>query len=211
MVCVIQALLGIEAIGGRKDDATESSDSTTVGLPAVFASRATVTAAAATQRSVVFGTDTERRWIVQVEETAESGANAGSNFRLLAYDDNDTLIGEVFYVTRSTRVIDFKVAPTINGIAINTSAADITAVTAGTGLSGGGTTGAVTLDLNTAYGAVGTCVAALNNSGGNVAAAATLAGSSLTPAQSGTWRCMGNLTDGGTVTSAAMALWMRIS
>lgn len=160
---------------------------------------------AATQRSLYFGTDAERRWIMQAEETAEGGANAGSNFRLMAYDDSDTLIGEVFYVTRSTRVVDFKVAPTVNGVAVNTSAADITAVTAGVGLTGGGSTGAVTLDMTTTFGAVGTYAWSENGTGGVITAGSTMAGSAFTTPLTGTWRNMTNASVG----NGSSGLWMR--
>lgn len=164
---------------------------------------------AASQRSLYFGTDTERRWIFQADESAESGANAGSNLRLIAYDDDDATFQVVFEATRSTRVIDFKIAPTINGSAINTSAADITAVTAGTGLNGGGTTGAVTLNVNTTIGDVGTYVIAQNNSGGGINLGSTVAGSGLSPARSGTWQNMGNTLTGGTASIGDFALWVR--
>jgi hypothetical protein len=163
---------------------------------------------AASARSLYFGTDAERRWILQATDTAESGANAGSDLRLIAYQDDDATSQTILEVTRSTGVLDFKVTPTINGVAI-TPGADITGVTAGTGLTGGGTSGAVTLSVNTTLGDAGTYAIAQNNSGFNVALGATTAGSNLSPSKSGTWQNMGDLTAGGTVSNTAMALWVR--
>lgn len=45
---------------------------------------------------------TSLRWIEGVEDTAEGGSDAGSNWELLAYDDTATLIGTALSITRST-------------------------------------------------------------------------------------------------------------
>lgn len=58
-----------------------------------------------------------KRWQALKTATAESGANAGSNYTLSAYaDDGTSLIGEIYSIARATRVFDFKVQPTLNGV-----------------------------------------------------------------------------------------------
>lgn len=160
--------------------------------------------AAGVDRTLQFSSNREPRWRIVAESTAESGADAGTNLELKAYADDESLIGNVFVVTRSTRVLDFKVTPTLNGVALSTTTGTITGVTAGTGLTGGGSSGGVTLALTDTYGAVGTYVYAVNNSGGTVTAGSTTSGAGLTPTQSGTWRNMG-----GDVTLGSPSIWFR--
>lgn len=168
---------------------------------------ANVFGAAASERFLQFATAATRRWRLIAESTAESGGNAGTNLGLVAYADDETLIGEVFVVTRSTRVTDFKVQPTLNGVALSTTTGTITGVTAGVGLTGGGASGSVTLDVSGTYGGVGTYAWLENNSGGTITPGSTTAGSGLSPSQSGTWRLMGGPV-GGTVVGAS-GLWFR--
>ncbi len=164
---------------------------------------------AGSDRILQLSTAASIRWRLFADSVAEAGANAGSDLSMTAYDDTGTLIGEVFDITRATRKVDFKVLPTVNGVDINISAAGITAVTAGTGLNGGGTTGAVTLNLNTTAGDVGTYAIAEYTGGGFVTVGSTTAGSNLSPSKSGTWQNMGSLLTGGTVSSTQYALWLR--
>jgi hypothetical protein len=172
--------------------------------PISIATTANVYGAAATQRQLQFLTLASRRWVLRADEIAEAGANAGSDLRFLAFDDADTAIGEVFVVTRATRVLDFKVAPTLNGTALSTTTGTITGVTAGVGLAGGGSSGGVTLDVSGTYGGVGTYVYATNNAGPTINAGDTIAGANLSPAQSGTWRNMG-----GNAATSAPSIWFR--
>lgn len=59
-------------------------------------------AAAGQARQVVFTSGaTSVRWIIQVNATAEAGANAGSNYALLAYDDAGVNIDTPFFITRA--------------------------------------------------------------------------------------------------------------
>jgi hypothetical protein len=175
--------------------------------PLSTAGSVNVYGAAETERFVQWSSNAEVRWRLIAESTAESGANAGTNFGLVAFDDDEVAIGEVFVVTRSTRVTDFKVQPTLNGVALSTTTGTITGVTAGLGLTGGGASGAVTLDVSGTYGGVGTYMWAENNSGGTITPGSTTAGSGLVPSQSGTWRLMGGPV-GGTAVGAS-GLWFR--
>ena len=159
---------------------------------------------AASGRIVQFSTAAGNRWRFLADSTAEAGANAGSDMALEAYNDAGALIGEVFDVTRASRVLDFKVTPTINGVAVSTAVGTITGVTAGTGITGGGTSGAVTVNVATTYGALGTYAFLANNTGGTITAGTTTAGTNLNPPQSGTWRNMG--ADAGT---GASSVWLR--
>jgi hypothetical protein len=206
LMAVQPAGIGVTALRAASVDAFGAVPNTggTINGTTSIASTANVFGAPATQRSMQFLTLTSRRWVMQANDTAEGGANAGSDFRLLAFDDADTLIGEVLVVTRSTRVADFKVAPTLNGVALSTTTGTITGVTAGVGLTGGGTSGAVTLDLSGTYGGVGTYLLANNNTGSTITAGTTTAGTNLTPSQSGTWRNMG-----GDVSAGAQGHWFR--
>lgn len=58
-------------------------------------------------RTIDLKTGTSLRWRLQANAVAESGSNAGSNFVLQSYDDAGALIGIVFTISRSTRVVTF--------------------------------------------------------------------------------------------------------
>lgn len=53
-------------------------------------------------RGVNFRTDTLRRWVFQVDNGAESGGDAGSDFELTAWTDADTWKASVLYGKRAT-------------------------------------------------------------------------------------------------------------
>jgi len=52
--------------------------------------------------AVFFRTGATKRWFVGKEATAESGSNAGSNFRIWRYNDDGSSIGEAFGIRRDT-------------------------------------------------------------------------------------------------------------
>lgn len=58
-------------------------------------------------------TGTLARYTWRMNNTAEGGANAGSDFQWLAYDDSGTLLGNILAITRSTRIVAFTVSPTV--------------------------------------------------------------------------------------------------
>jgi hypothetical protein len=73
-----------------------------------------IVGAAGTYRQLVFGNTlsdnlvpdgTEKRWIIEADATAEGGANAGSNFELLAYSDTGASPACRFFVRRSANQI----------------------------------------------------------------------------------------------------------
>lgn len=74
-----------------------------------------ISKAAATLRQIDFQTSGSDRWFLQANSTAESGANAGSNFELVRIADNGTTQNVVYTVSRATGVVDFAVAPTVAG------------------------------------------------------------------------------------------------
>jgi len=76
-------------------------------------------AAAGVARLVKFLTSTALRWAMGAETTAESGANAGSNWVLRRYaDDGATLLGTSLAFTRSTGVGIFEATPQVGANAI---------------------------------------------------------------------------------------------
>lgn len=172
---------------------------------------ANVYGSAGTERLMIWATNATTRWALLADSTAESGANAGSNLVLRAVSDAGAAIGSVFEVNRASRVMNFLVNPTVNSVAIATVASTISGVTAGTGLNGGGTSGAVTLNLNTTYGAIGTYALLTYTAGVAVAVGDTVAASSLSGGLSGTWRYMGRISGTGSLNFNDHALFLRIS
>lgn len=78
-----------------------------------------VTGNAGTSRYIDFRTGASNRFNLFVNGDAETGSNAGSNLEMSAWNDAGSVIGQVFTVARGTRVLDFKVAPTLNGGALS--------------------------------------------------------------------------------------------
>jgi hypothetical protein len=60
---------------------------------------------------ILYNTAGLARWELGKDTTAESGANAGSNWRLRAYDDAGAALGNVYTAERSTRILTFAVSP----------------------------------------------------------------------------------------------------
>jgi hypothetical protein len=56
-----------------------------------------------TVAALMLQTEGKVRWRVRKSSGAEAGANAGSDFEIIAYDDAGTLIGTAFSIARSTR------------------------------------------------------------------------------------------------------------
>ena len=91
---------------------------------AISAPSATITAASGTAKEVTLATGGVARWLFGANSTAESGANAGSNFRLWSYDDSGTLLRDNILINRSTGAFDLKA--NLVHIPISTSAVPAT-------------------------------------------------------------------------------------
>lgn len=109
---------------------------------------------AGTFRSLKLQTAGLDRWLLQANNVSESGSNVGSNFEFVRVADNGLTQNQVFTVARSSGVVDFKVAPTVNGEAIGGAGAGTVtsvSVTTANGVSGtvatSTTTPAITLTL----------------------------------------------------------------
>jgi hypothetical protein len=63
-------------------------------------------------RDFSYYTGTSLRWTLRAGATAESGGNVGSGFQMIAYDDSGVSLGNVFTITRATRIVDFSISPT---------------------------------------------------------------------------------------------------
>jgi phage-related tail fiber protein len=81
--------------------------------------------ATSTNRQITFDTNTLSRWVLRVNNIAESGANAGSNFNLISVADNGTTETLVLSIPRTTNIVDFKFTPTINGVNIATTTGNV--------------------------------------------------------------------------------------
>jgi hypothetical protein len=68
-----------------------------------------------TPAQLVFERNDLHRWSFFRNITAESGADAGSNFDLYSHDDAGSVKNLIFRVTRSTGVLNFSIQPTISG------------------------------------------------------------------------------------------------
>lgn len=98
----------------------------------------TNTAAAGTTRYISLQSGSSIRWTFGVSATAESGANAGSNFFLNAYDDAGSVIGSAMSVIRSTRAVTFAGAVTNTGATTLSAALTYGGVTLSNAVTGTG-------------------------------------------------------------------------
>jgi hypothetical protein len=86
------------AVSGHYTRSTRKLIASNMGL--------TIENAAGNDRNIHFssgsyGADADRRWSVQVDNVAEGGSNAGSNFRISRRSDTGVFIATPFYIRRS--------------------------------------------------------------------------------------------------------------
>jgi hypothetical protein len=106
-----------------------------------------------TTRALKYQTAGSDRWLAQANNTAETGASAGSDFEFVRVADNGATQNQVYTIARSTGVVDFKVAPTVNGSAIGGGGSGTVTSVSGTGTVSGLTlTGTVTTSGNLTLG-----------------------------------------------------------
>ncbi|MEN5176740.1 gp53-like domain-containing protein [Brevundimonas diminuta] len=67
-----------------------------------------IDSAAGQNRDLRFNTDGVTRWSVRATSAAEAGANAGSNFEILRYADNGSVIAAALSIDRQTGAADFR-------------------------------------------------------------------------------------------------------
>jgi hypothetical protein len=105
-----------------------------------------------TVRAIKYQTAGSDRWLMQTNNTDESGSNLGSNFEFVRVADNGLTQNQIFTIERNASVVDFKATPTVNGVAIGTGSGTVTSVavsggTTGLTTSGGPVTGSGTITL----------------------------------------------------------------
>jgi microcystin-dependent protein len=69
--------------------------------------------AAGNTRSIDILTDTEKRWTVGADATAEGGSNAGSDFEIDRYDDDGVYLGTAIAIARDDGVATFETTPKV--------------------------------------------------------------------------------------------------
>ena len=69
-------------------------------------------------RGIEMFTGTTPRWIVAADNTAEGGADSGSNLAIYRYNDAGTTLNAAMTVARSTGVVNFASTPTVAGVPI---------------------------------------------------------------------------------------------
>lgn len=83
-----------------------------------------INTAAGYQKSLAFKAGGLKRWVWYTAAGAEPGDDTGADIALASYDDDGVFIGNVLTGVRATRVIDFKVPPTVNGTPISAPGGD---------------------------------------------------------------------------------------
>lgn len=83
-----------------------------------FASAVARDGAAGTNRQNLFTSAGSNRWAYGVDNTAEGGANAGSNFILANFSDAGGFLSVALTVSRATGVFAFAATPTVGGASV---------------------------------------------------------------------------------------------
>lgn len=127
-----------------------------------------INGATAVNRDITYRTAGSRRWAFRCNNTAEAGANAGSDFALTAFDDTGSTLVVALTVTRATGLLTLGAGLTVPGA--------VSLTTASSGLTISKTTG-TTLVVSSTTDATTTTAASVTLAGGLAVAKAIISGS----------------------------------
>lgn len=88
------------------NDQTQTLTNKSLTTPTIF-TQISLTDAVETWRNLFFETSGVYRWALTVNNVAETGSNAGSNFTIGNYDDAGASLGAVMAITRSSGAVNF--------------------------------------------------------------------------------------------------------
>jgi hypothetical protein len=123
--------------GGSANFVINKSTGALTALSTLQSNGLMVSGAALTTRALKYQTAGSDRWLAQANNTAETGAAVGSDFEFVRVADNGLTQNQVYTIARSTGVVDFKVAPTVNGSAIGGGGSGTVTSVSGTGTVSG--------------------------------------------------------------------------
>jgi hypothetical protein len=83
-------------------------------------------------RDLIFSTNNSARWVVRTQSTAESGANAGSNFDIIRRDDAGAAIGSALFINRSNGNVGISNTSPTAKLQVSNGGAIVNTVTLGT-------------------------------------------------------------------------------
>lgn len=107
-----------QSIGGplrRFANAYLSGTLTLGGAAEVTGPNLVLNAVAGVSRWLRWRTSDAERWLIGTDNVAETGANAGSNFRIRAHNDDGTLNVDAMVIARSTGIVTFGARPSVTG------------------------------------------------------------------------------------------------
>lgn len=110
--------LGTVVVSGLTFGAGYSSTNTRLrvtGATGDITTEVSINAASGTTRAVFYATAAVSRWAAYVDSTAESGANAGSNYAVARFDDAGAVIDNAYTINRATGLFTITNAFRANG------------------------------------------------------------------------------------------------
>ena len=133
------AVVGAGTIYRWRNDVFDTGAATYFGLSTSAGYSLVLRAAANSARDFTFATALTPRWRWRTDATAEAGANSGSDFSLIRYDDAGGVLGSPLFIARANGLMYYAGAGVIlnNGTAITkhlsaTASLDFTALAANT-------------------------------------------------------------------------------
>lgn len=155
-------------------------------------------------KALLLKTATANRWAILATNTAESGANAGSDLAIWRYDDAGVFISAPLLITRSTGLVTLSAGLTVSagGVAVTGASTFSSTINGQTISAAASFTGTVTVATGLTVSAGGANITGNSTVTGTLAVSSTINGQTI----SATANFTGSVTVAGALSSASLAV-----